>query len=270
MEINLLKFKINDIINFKKAVRFTKIGETIIDELEEAIECKKIPNVFVIKIDMPYTTLSTYDINNGFCARCDYVKSYFVKNPNGAKRLKKLLGFNKIIKHYPTIVDEYFSDRSGERTFSVASEEDMGSNVVNKIKTCLYFYNKYYSRNIKLELDNNERFKIIDIVSKVKVKYDVYNKPYKEVGPILTLKKSINAVDYYYELDPVTLELSPFDLSKDTLDNDIGDIVLYNKIDIPGNRVKYLNYKFKKISNVDECNKDIFSYVKYIIKTCNK
>ena len=258
----LLKYSTKELKRIYKSLPDTKLGNDLKREIKKAAEYHNLPNVFMIEVNSPNKRLSNENIDKGF-STLDYLSSYLVKNKNGLKKLSRIFNMEFLITEYPTIIDIYYSDRTGLKTYEYLSSRD-GHVVNDKLAFVLSYYNAFCKRDIRLEVNNNDKFEIIDIITKPTRKYNVFNKPISRVEPFLIVRKNIKDKWFYYLLN-TELELT-------LIESDVYDIKLNKNFIVLRNveltnidKVKYSSIRYKSINIRDDYRKKLFTEFKYLV-----
>ena len=211
------KFSIYELKRFRSTLGYDTISCLLVDEIDELIEYKKIPNVFKI-----YTNSEPFiKVDESL----SYVASYCVKNLLGLKRLSKYLNVYVEGKkrNYPIIVDVF---KDSDNTLK-AKSLDKAWNIFSSNKNDFLkdMFEKRYIRDINIELPTGELISEavgLDIVTFIR-NTDT-NKD------MLICKRTINDFDYYYSI--YDNKISCFDKSKLNMESGIvryiGEIVLRN------------------------------------------
>jgi len=257
-----LKYSTKELNSIYKSLPNTKLGNGLKREIKKAVMYHNLPNVFMLRIDSPSKRLSNENIDKGF-STLDYLSSYLVKNKNGLKKLSGIFDMEFRIKEYPTIVDIYYSDRTGFGTYECLSSRD-GHVVNDKLAFVLSYYNAFYKRDIRLEVNNAGKFEVIDIITKPTKKYNVFNKPISRVEPFLVVRKKIKDKWFYYllntELELTLIESDVYDIKLNKNFIVLRDVKLSNS-----NKIKYRSIRYKSVNIKDNYLKELFAEFKDLV-----
>ena len=256
---DFLKYPIKELKRIYRSLPNTKLGKDLKDEIKKAIDYHKFPNVFLLGSAGPSKRLSYKNIDKGF-STIDYLATYLVKNKNGLRRLSYLFKTKIKVYEYPTIVDIYLSDRTGLTTYEVLGSKD-GHIVNNKFMFVNAYYNLHGKRDVRLEVNNNDKFNIIGYLKDYVTSYNVFNKPIKVLKHFLILEKTINDVDYKFILDD-NLVLKPFGNNEEYIKSKLGIIILYNSTLLENYKVKYEEFKYKNMRYENEGCREVIKEFK--------
>jgi len=252
---DFLKYPIKELKRIYRTLPDAGLGKDLKDEIKKAMDYHRLPNVFLLSSTGPSKRLSYENIDKGFSS-IDYLATYLVKNRNGLRRLSYLFNTKINVYEYPTIVDIYLSDRTGLTTYEVLGSKD-GHIVNNKFMFVNTYYNSYGKRDVRLEVNDNDKFNIIGYLKDYITSYNIFNKPIKVLKYFLILEKTINGVGYKFILDD-NLVLEPFSNDEEYTKSKLGTIVLYNSILLKNYKVKYEKFKYKNIRyDNEECREAV-------------
>jgi len=181
------RFSIYELKRFRGTLGYDTISCLLVDEIDELIEYKKIPNVFKICTNSePFIKVDE---------SLSYVGSYCVKNLLGLKRLSKYLNVRVEGEknNYPILVD-VFKDCNG---ILIAKSLNKAWNIfgTDRRRFLKDMFEERYERDINIELPTGELLSEtvgLDIISIVRSPIIDRN--------ILICKRAINNFNYYYAI----------------------------------------------------------------------
>ena len=185
--MNFNRFSIHELKRFRGTLGYDTISCLLVDEIDELIEYKKIPNVFKI-----YTNSEPFiKVDESL----SYVGSYCVKNLLGLKRLSKYLNVHvEGEKNNYLILIDVFKDCNG---ILIAKSLNKAWNIfgTDRRRFLKDMFEERYERDINIELPTGDLISStvnLDIVNvfKIPTKY--------EYG--LICKRTINDFDYFYTI----------------------------------------------------------------------
>ena len=256
---DFLKYPVKELKRIHNLLPDTKLGKDLKDNIKKAIDYHNFPNVFLLGSAEPSKRLSYKNIDKGFSS-IDYLATYLVKNKNGLRRLSYLFNTEINVYEYPTIVDIYHSDRTGLVTYEVLGSRD-GHIVNNKFAFVEAYYNLNGKRDVRLEVNNNDKFDIVGYLEEFIGDYNIFNKPVKVLKHFLILEKAINGIKYRFILDD-NLVLEPFGNDEEYTKSKLGTIILYNSTLLKNYKVKYEKLKYKNMRYVNEECREVIEIFK--------